>query len=145
MGVPDLLANCAPTALSKNPPPEEAGLEVGLEEEGLEGGALVGVSDFFANWAPTALSKNPPPEEGGLDVPATQSGNIQRHSMHHIGKVSMYHLKLNWYRKVSVSSTETCKSQVSCCQINEWVRATKTTYLHLQDCTGATSHCRKTV
>ena len=51
MGVPDLLANCAPTALSKKPPPEEAGLEEdeGLEEVGLGEAALVGVSDFFAN------------------------------------------------------------------------------------------------
>ena len=66
-GDADLFANCAPTALSKKPPPEEAG----LEDEGLEVGlvedALVGVSDFFANWAPTALSKNPPPEEAGLE------------------------------------------------------------------------------
>ena len=57
LGVEDLLANCAPTALSKNPPPEEAGLEeLGLEEEGLEepgledgAGCLEGVSDFLAN------------------------------------------------------------------------------------------------
>ena len=80
-GVPDLLANCAPTALSKKPPPEEAGLEeVGLEEEGLGEEALVGVSDFFANCAPTALSKNPPPEEAGLEEPATQLSSIERHS-----------------------------------------------------------------
>ena len=33
MGVEGLDANCAPTALSKNPPPEEEGLgEVGLDE-----------------------------------------------------------------------------------------------------------------
>ena len=37
LGVEDLLANCAPTALSKKPPPEEAG----LEEPGLEDGALL--------------------------------------------------------------------------------------------------------
>ena len=68
VGVPDLLANWAPTALSKKPPPEEAGLE---EDEGLEVGlgeaAFVGVSDLFANCAPTALSKKPPPEEAGLE------------------------------------------------------------------------------
>ena len=39
------MANCAPTALSKKPPPEE----VGLGEVGLGEGALVGVSDFLAN------------------------------------------------------------------------------------------------
>ena len=68
VGDADLLANCAPTALSKNPPPEEAGLEevAGLEEEGRGDEALVGLSDFLANWAPTALSKKPPPEEVGL-------------------------------------------------------------------------------
>ena len=77
VGDADLLANCAPTALSKKPPPEEVGLgevgleEVGLWEVGLGDAALVGVSDFFANWAPTALSKKPPPEEAGLEVPAT--------------------------------------------------------------------------
>ena len=82
VGVSDLFANCAPTALSKKPPPEEAGLEEdeGLEEEGLGEEALVGVSDFFANCAPTALSKNPPPEEAGLEEPATQVRNVERHS-----------------------------------------------------------------
>ena len=76
-----LLANCAPTALSKKPPPEEVGLgEVGLWEVGLGEAALVGVSDFLANWAPTAPSKKPPPEEAGLEPPVTQVWNIQRHS-----------------------------------------------------------------
>ena len=63
VGDVDLLANCAPTALSKNPPPEEAGLEVGAD---CLGAALDGASDFFANCAPTAPSKKPPPEEVGL-------------------------------------------------------------------------------
>ena len=86
VGDADLLANCAPTALSKKPPPEEVGLgEVGLEEEGLEeerlgDEALVGVSDFLANWAPTALSKKPPPEEAGLELPATQLWGFQHHT-----------------------------------------------------------------
>ena len=62
VGDADLLANCAPTALSKKPPPEEVGLgEVGLWEVGLGEGALVGVSALLANWAPTAPSKKPLP------------------------------------------------------------------------------------
>ena len=83
MGVPDLLANCAPTALSKKPPPDEAGLEVG---EDCLGAALVGVSDFLANWAPTALSKKPPPEEAGLEEPAMQLSSVQHHNAQQQGQ-----------------------------------------------------------
>ena len=83
VGDADLLANCAPTALSKKPPPEEVGLgEVGLWEVGLGDAALEGVSDFFANWAPTALSKKPPPEEVGLELPATHRFSDSRCDSH---------------------------------------------------------------
>ena len=62
------MANCDPTALSKNPGEE------GLLAAGCLGAALVGVEGLEANCEPTALSKNPPEEEGleePFDVPAT--------------------------------------------------------------------------
>jgi hypothetical protein len=50
---PDLLANCAPTELSKKPP-EEAFLGADLVAD------FLGSSIFLvANWEPTELSKNP--------------------------------------------------------------------------------------
>ena len=118
VGDADLLANCAPTALSKNPPPEEVGLgevgleEVGLEEVGLGDAALVGVSDFLANWAPTALSKKPPPEEAGLEVPAKQCL---------IGQQNTSHLENNLEdsRRISAHSVPINKMVVSvsaCCR-----------------------------
>lgn len=58
---PLFLANCDPTALSKNPGEE------GLLAAGCLGAALVGVEGLDANCEPTALSKKPPPEEAGLE------------------------------------------------------------------------------
>jgi len=58
LGDSDLLANWAPTLLSKKPP-EEAFVGVACL-----GAAFLGDSDLLANWAPTLLSKNP------FEVPA---------------------------------------------------------------------------
>lgn len=60
------MANCDPTALSKNPGEE------GLLAAGCLGAALVGVEGLDANCEPTALSKKPPPEEAGLEEPGLE-------------------------------------------------------------------------